>query len=246
MASRRPCLARPSALLLLALTGAAVGAQAPTPEPAGAPPTLAPQVGSYDLGLMVGTQLVNSGVGSSLSREALLRGMDDALAGKVPTPEQREAAQQYAHTAREALAKKNGRLAQEFLSKNRGAPGIKTLASGLQYRVLAEGDSHAPAVGPLDQVRLNYTLSLPDGKVLDRSDAHSQAAIFRVNSVIPAWREALMAMRPGAKWQLFVPPELGYGANSPPPIPPGGLVEYELELVATQPPPAMPTQPGGR
>jgi FKBP-type peptidyl-prolyl cis-trans isomerase len=112
--------------------------------------------------------------------------------------------------------------------------------------VLAEGDSHAPAVGPLDQVRLNYTLSLPDGKVLDRSDAHSQAAIFRVNSVIPAWHEALMAMRPGAKWQLFVPPELGYGANAPPPIPPGALVEYELELVAVEPPPAMPTQPGAR
>ncbi len=136
-------------------------------------------------------------------------------------------------SAREALAARNADLARAFLARNAHAPGVTSTPSGLQYRILDSGDLKAPSPNLSDQVTLRYRLSLADGTVLDRSEDHpQQAATFRVSRVIPAWREALLLMRPGAKWQLFVPPALGYGANSPPPIPPGALLVFELDLVS--------------
>ena len=109
------------------------------------------------------------------------------------------------------------------------------MPSGLQYRVLAAGAAKAAPPAPTDQVTLRYRLSLADGTVLDRSEDHpQQQPVFRVNRVIPAWREALLAMRPGARWQLFVPPDLGYGTNSPPPIPPGALLIFDLDLLTVE------------
>jgi FKBP-type peptidyl-prolyl cis-trans isomerase FklB len=201
----------------------------PTPSPA--PPGISPADGSYNVGLMIGSQLANSGLGTTISREALMRGIDAALGGKLPSAAQKDVAQQYMHAARTSLADRNSESARTFLAKNARESGVTTLPSGLQYRVLAEGDPKAPLPGPQDQVVVRYRASLADGTEFDRSDAHTQPAAFKLNSVIKGWREALSAMRPGAKWQVFVPPELGYGANSPPPIPPGSLLVYELELL---------------
>jgi FKBP-type peptidyl-prolyl cis-trans isomerase len=179
---------------------------------------------------------VNNGFGKAASRKELMRGIDEALAGKIPTAEQREAVQQFSRANREALAASNAKLAKEFLARNAHAAGITTLPSGLQYRVLAAGTATAAPPAPTDQVTLQYRLSLADGTVLDRSEDHPQhQPVFRVERVIPAWREALLAMRPGAKWQLFVPPDLGYGANSPPPIPPGALLIFDLDLLNVAP-----------
>jgi FKBP-type peptidyl-prolyl cis-trans isomerase FklB len=203
----------------------------PKPTTAAAQPTIAPADGSYDVGMMIGSQLANSGLGATISRDALMRGIEAALGGKLPSPAQRDAAQQYMHAARTSLADRNSEFARTFLEKNARDAGIATLPSGLQYRVLAEGDPKAPLPGPQDQVIVRYRASLADGTEFDRSDAHTQPAAFKLNSVIKGWREALSAMRPGAKWQVFVPPDLGYGANSPPPIPPGSLLVYELELL---------------
>jgi FKBP-type peptidyl-prolyl cis-trans isomerase FklB len=114
-----------------------------------------------------------------------------------------------------------------------------SMPSGLQYRVLNKGDSSAKSPGPTDQVTVRYKASLADGTVFDRSDTHDRPAMFRVNSVFKGWQEAFLAMKPGAKWQLFVPPELGYGANSPPGVPPGALLIYELELLQVEPTPPM-------
>jgi len=209
----------------------AVLAEAPKTAPAPPAPPAA-EVSSYDLGLMFGNQLVNNGFGKAASRKELVRGIDEALAGKIPTAEQREAVQQFSRANREALAASNAKLAKEFLARNAHAPGVTTMPSGLQYRVLAAGAPKAAPAAPTDQVTLRYRLSLADGTVLDRSEDHPQyQPVFRVNRVIPAWREALLAMRPGASWQLFVPPDLGYGANSPPPIPPGALLIFDLDLL---------------
>lgn len=218
-------------------------AQARNAAPAApAPPSV--EVGSYDLGLMFGNQLVNSGLGKAASRKELMRGIDAALAGKIPTVEQREAVQQFSRASREALVASNAKLAKEFLASNAHAPGITTMPSGLQYRVLDAGAAKAPTPSPTDQVTLRYRLSLADGTVLDRSEDHQQQAVFRVNGVIPAWREALLAMRPGARWQLFVPPDLGYGANAPPPIPPGALLIFDLDLMSVEhAPPMAPRRP---
>jgi FKBP-type peptidyl-prolyl cis-trans isomerase FklB len=166
-----------------------------------------------------------------IAREALVGGIEAALGGKLPSAEQKDAAQQFVHAARTALADRNSGLARSFLEENAREKGVTTLPSGLQYRVLAEGDPKAPPPGPRDQITVRYRASLADGTEIDRSDEHSQPAAFKLNSVIKGWREALSAMRPGAKWRVFVPPELGYGTNSPPPIPPGSLLVYELELL---------------
>jgi FKBP-type peptidyl-prolyl cis-trans isomerase len=184
--------------------------------------------------LVFGSQLASNGLGSTLSRESLVRGIDEALGGKIPSPAQKESAQQFIRAARTTLAAHNTERARLFLEKNARESGIQTLPSGVQYRVLAPGDPTAPLPGPRDEVTLRYRASLADGTEIDRSDDHSQPAVFRLNSVIKGWHEALSAMRPGAKWQVFVPPELGYGANPPPPIPPGALLVYELELLRVE------------
>ena len=198
------------------------------------PSSDAVETASYEIGLVFGSQLASNGLGSTLSRESLVRGIDEALGGKIPSPAQKESAQQFIRAARTSLAAHNTERARLFLEKNAHESGIQTLPSGVQYRVLAPGDPTAPLPGPRDQVTLRYRASLVDGTEIDRSDDHSQAAVFRLNSVIKGWHEALSAMRPGAKWQVFVPPELGYGANPPPPIPPGALVVYELELLRVE------------
>jgi FKBP-type peptidyl-prolyl cis-trans isomerase len=225
-------------LTLLVIQTAAVALPPPTtmtnernPNPAPASPAIAPVDGSYDVGLMIGSQLANSGLVPTLSRDALEAGIEAALGGKIPSAAQKDTAQQFMHLARAALAERNIGIAHTFLEKNAREKGVSTLPSGLQYRVLAEGDSTAPVPGPQDLITVRYRASLADGTEIDRSDEHSQPAAFKLNSVIKGWREALSAMRPGSKWQIFVPPELGYGANSPPPIPPGALLVYELELV---------------
>jgi peptidylprolyl isomerase/FKBP-type peptidyl-prolyl cis-trans isomerase FklB len=180
-----------------------------------------------------------------VSRKELIRGIDDALAGKIPTAQQREAVQQFSRANRETLAANNAQFAKEFLARNAHAPGVTSMPSGLQYRVLAAGDPAVAPPSPIDQVTLRYRVSLIDGTVLDRSEDHPQQAVFRVNRVIPAWREALLAMRPGAKWQLFVPPDLGYGANAPPPIPPGALLIFDFDLMDVERAPrAAPRRPG--
>ena len=91
----------------------------------------------------------------------------------------------------------------------------------------------------MDQVTVRYRASLLDGREFDRSDTHDRPATFRVNSVFKAWQEAFQNMKPGARWQLFVPPELGYGGNTPVGVPPGSLIIYELELLKIEPAPPV-------
>lgn len=219
--------------IALALVAGRAGADtAPIPAPAG----------SYDLGLLLGNQLLNNGLQDALRRDDFLRGLNEALKGKPLSADQRDTAQQFARAARKALGEHNARAAQDFLAKNGKSPEVKTTASGLQYRVLEPGAAQAPSPGPTDQVNLRYTATLADGTVVDRSEAHAQPPVFRVNSVIPAWREALLGMKPGARWQLFVGPELGYGMDAPPPLPPGALIIYELELLQVDSSPRLAPQ----
>jgi FKBP-type peptidyl-prolyl cis-trans isomerase FklB len=236
LSTRRFGLAGPLlSTLALALTATPAAAQAPAPvvapNPAPASPAVPVDVASYDLGLLLGSQLATNGLSTTVSREGLARGIDAALGGAIASPEQKEAAQQFVQASRTALAAQNADAAHRFLEKNEHASGIEKLPSGLQYRVLVAGDPKSPLPGPQDQITIRYRATLADGTEIDRSDGHDRPAVFRLNAVIKGWREALSAMRLGAKWQVFVPPELGYGSNAPPPIPPGALLVYELELM---------------
>ena len=103
-------------------------------------------------------------------------------------------------------------------------------ASGLKYRVLKSGEGASPRLE--NQVRVHYRGRLENGKEFDSSYQRGQPAIFPVNGLIKGWTEALLLMRPGAKWELHVPAELGYGSRGVgDTIPPNSLLIFEVELL---------------
>lgn len=228
--------------LLCVIVGSAVAvaraADSPSTAASGAQSALAAPVdSSYEIGLLLGDQLEHNGLRSRLTVDELIRGLKDGLAGHAQTAQQRDATLHFMRTARQSLADTNRAAAHEFLARNAKESNIRSTPSGLQYRVLAEGDPSGKSPAPIDAVTVRYRASLPDGHEFDRSDIHDRAATFRVNSMLKGWQEAVLAMKPGAKWQLFVPPELGYGSSTPPGVPPGSLLIYELELLRVDPPP---------
>jgi FKBP-type peptidyl-prolyl cis-trans isomerase FklB len=190
----------------------------------------------YSLGLTFGGQLRHSGLKDEMPTEALMQGIRDGLRGKAPTPQDKQRVADLLRSAKQAAGAKNYAAAREFLEKNAKLAGVTTLPSGLQYKVLAAGNADAPSPKPSDQVTIQYRGRLLNGTEFDSSYAHGQAASFRVNSVIKGWQEALQLMKPGGKWQLFVPPQLAYDVNTPPSIPPGSLLVFDLELVKIDPP----------
>jgi len=107
-----------------------------------------------------------------------------------------------------ASAQKDG---EKFLAENKTKEGVVALPSGLQYKVLKAGTGEKP--GATDTVTCNYRGTLIDGTEFDASEKHGGPASFPVNQVIAGWTEALQLMPAGSKWQLFVPSQLGYGAQ---------------------------------
>jgi len=231
----------PATLLAVTLAGTcAVATESATPVPAAAPggPKAAPvatDVGSYDVGLLMGSQLDHNGLGQKeLAVETLMKGIREALGGRVLTAEERDTAARFMRDARGVLAEKNQAIARTFLEKNAREPGVVSRPSGLQYRIVAAGDTTGASPRPTDDVTVRYRASFADGTEFDRSETHDRPATFRVNTVFKGWQEALQSMKPGAKWQLFVAPELGYGVNPPPMVPPGSLLVYEIELLRVE------------
>jgi FKBP-type peptidyl-prolyl cis-trans isomerase len=98
---------------------------------------------------------------------------------------------------------------------------------------------------------VNYRGTLLDGTEFDSSYRRGQPATFQVGKVIPGWTEALQLMKPGAKYELFIPPQLAYDMRSRPPIPPGSMLIFDVELLSSKPgqpsaaasPPAEPASP---
>jgi len=126
-----------------------------------------------------------------------------------------------------------------FLAKNAKQPGVQTLPSGLQFKVVHEGpkDGLRPQLG--DEVKVNYEGKLAaTGKVFDSSYERGQPAAMPLKGLIRGWQEALQLMRPGDEWILYVPPELGYGAEGAgDEIPPGAALIFRIELIDILPGP---------
>lgn len=117
-----------------------------------------------------------------------------------------------------------------FLEENKKNPNIHTLPSGLQYEVLKEGNGKQPKA--TDKVKCDYEGTLIDGTMFDSSIKRGQPAVFGVNQVIPGWVEALQLMSEGAKWRLYIPAELGYGAQGAGEmIPPHSTLIFDVELI---------------
>ncbi|GAB5417840.1 MAG: FKBP-type peptidyl-prolyl cis-trans isomerase N-terminal domain-containing protein [Crocinitomicaceae bacterium] len=138
----------------------------------------------------------------------------------------------------------NKTAGEEFLAENANKPGVKVTESGLQYEVLKAGSGKMPALN--SQVTVHYTGMLTDGTVFESSVENGMPATFGVGGVIKGWTEALLMMKKGAKYKLYIPQELAYGVNPRP----GGMIEpymaliFEVELLEineqTPPPATMP------
>jgi FKBP-type peptidyl-prolyl cis-trans isomerase len=247
----RTVLTAQIAVALLAAASLAQAQQPSPPAPGATPAAKAPAKSgaakaapaetsdaSYSLGLSMGEQLRAAGVSPEQVNSAhLAQGVRDALGGKKGMT---EADRDNIGNLLKSAADNNHRAAAKFLAANAQKPGIVTTASGLQYKVLAAGSGESPK--PTDEVTVNYRGTLLDGTEFDSSYKRGTPATFEVSRVIPGWTEALQLMKPGAKFELFIPPQLAYDLRSRPPIPPGSMLLFDVELLSVKaaPPPAAP------
>jgi FKBP-type peptidyl-prolyl cis-trans isomerase len=119
---------------------------------------------------------------------------------------------------------------QNFLNENKTKPGVVTLADGLQYKVIKEGNGEKPSAN--DVVVVNYAGKLVNGKEFDSSYKRGEPATFPVNAVIRGWTEALQLMKVGSTWELYIPAELAYGDRGVPGvIPPNETLIFTVELL---------------
>lgn len=216
------------------------GAQTPSPASVTPAATAAPadapkEDTSYLFGLTYGEQLHSVGISNQVDAEVIARGIKDGLQGKKSTHAEQTQIQGFVKSIMDESVAHNKAAAKDFLARNGQEKGVKTTADGLQYKVLIPGDTKAATPSPTDEVSVNYRGKLLDGSEFDSSYARGTPATFKVNGVIKGWQEALVLMKPGSKWQLFVPPELGYDTTPRPGIPAGSLLTFEVELLSVKP-----------
>jgi FKBP-type peptidyl-prolyl cis-trans isomerase FklB len=196
---------------------------------------------SYIIGTEIGKNFRKQSV--DIDPDILTRGIKDAISGKQPLLTEQEVQETMAAFQKEMMAKqeelakklgeKNKKEGETFLAENRKKEGIKTLPSGLQYKVVKAGTGKKPKL--TDTVTAHYRGTLIDGTEFDSSYRRGKPASFPVSGVIPGWTEALQLMEEGTKWQLFIPPHLAYGEQGK-----GGVVEpnatliFEIEVISIQ------------
>lgn len=127
-----------------------------------------------------------------------------------------------------------------YLAKNAKQPGVVTLPSGLQYKVVRSGPATGAHPRLWDEVKVQYEGKLVSGEVFDSSYKDGKPVAFPLEGLIPGWVEALQLMRPGDEWTLYVPPSLGYGDQGGGPIPPNSVLIFRIELVDVFQHPATP------
>jgi FKBP-type peptidyl-prolyl cis-trans isomerase FklB len=196
---------------------------------------------SYALGMKIGGDLHRQGVAAAVDPAIVARGLRDALAGgkALMTEEEEKAAfiqlQSQVVGAQQAKMHEAGtanrKEGEEFLAANKSKPGVVTLPSGMQYKILKEGTGPKPAAS--DTVSCNYRGTLINGKEFDSSYKRGQPTSFPVGGVIKGWTEALQLMPVGSKWQLFIPSDLAYGdRGTGGDIGPGSTLIFEVELIS--------------
>ena len=166
---------------------------------------------SYSLGMSIAGNLIKSGV-NKINPEIFLEGIKDTFSGEMPKilpDEANQILESFIAKSNEGVGMKNLEEGMKFLEENKKKEGVIELPSGLQYKVLAEGDGDLPKI--TDKVKCHYHGTLIDGIVFDSSVERGEPAVFPVNGVIQGWIEALQLMSTGSKWQLYIPSELAYG-----------------------------------
>jgi FKBP-type peptidyl-prolyl cis-trans isomerase FklB len=195
---------------------------------------------SYGIGLDFGKKF--KAQGADIDPENFVKGLKDGLSGAKPALSDEEineafkafstAMQGKAQATMAAEAAKNKKEGEAFLAANKSKEGVKTLPSGLQYKVLKNGTGKTPKA--TDSVKAHYVGTLLDGTEFDSSIKRGEPTVFPVNGVIPGWIEALQLMKTGSKWQLFIPSELAYGERGQQSIPPNSVLIFEVELIGIE------------
>jgi len=196
---------------------------------------------SYAIGMNLGENLKAQSV--DIDPTLLTRGVKDTLTGAKPllTPEEERATLMELQAGlrknqmekMQKASEKNKKEGVEFLTANKAKPGVVTLPSGLQYKIITAGTGPKPTA--TDSVSCNYRGTLIDGTEFDSSYKRGQPTTFPVSGVIKGWTEALQLMPVGSKWQLFVPASLAYGDRAASAlIGPDATLIFEVELLSIQ------------
>jgi FKBP-type peptidyl-prolyl cis-trans isomerase FklB len=196
---------------------------------------------SYSIGVEIGNTLKKQAL--DIEPEILVKGIKDVLAGAKMSMTEEEVIETLTSFKKDFVAKKqelakqladkNKKEGGAFLAENQKKEGVKTLPSGLQYKVIKSGTGKKPK--PDDTVTTHYRGSLIDGTEFDSSYRRGKPVTFPVNGVIPGWTEALQLMEEGAKWELFVPSNLAYGEQGAGnEIGPHATLIFEVELISVQ------------
>lgn len=187
---------------------------------------------SYAIGLGIGQNLLGMGA-NSISVEDFAQAISDVLNGNptaITHTEARDIVNKYFAELEQKITQENVSKGKEFLDKNKERAEVNTLPSGLQYEVITEGNGKTPKA--TDKVRCHYEGTLIDGTMFDSSVKRGQPAVFGVSQVIQGWVEALQLMTEGSKWRLYIPSELGYGAQGAgETIPPHSALIFDVELL---------------
>ena len=191
---------------------------------------------SYSLGYDVASGMRDR-LSTDIDSPAFVAGVEDALNEAERQVSSEEAqrtlavmAERERANAEEQMAEAN-EAAEAYLAENATKEGVTALESGLQYEVLTAAPENAPKPSATDTIVAHYHGTLIDGTVFDSSVDRGEPATFPLNRVIPGWTEGLQLMGVGAKWRLFIPPQLGYGPRAAGQIPPNSALIFDVELL---------------
>jgi FKBP-type peptidyl-prolyl cis-trans isomerase FklB len=197
---------------------------------------------SYALGMNIGNRFKQQSIDVNI--DVFLKGLKDELSGGKRLLSDEEYIETLTALSKEVAAKqaeaikklgdKNKQESEQFLAENKKKEGVKTLPSGLQYKVIKEGSGKSPK--EKDTVTVNYQGTLVNGNEFDSSYRRGEPATFPVDGVIRGWTEALQLMKEGAKWQLFIPSDLAYGEKGAGGglIGPNAMLIFDVELISIQ------------
>lgn len=187
---------------------------------------------SYAIGMGIGQNLASMGA-KGINVDDFAQAIKDVLDHKetvITHTEARDIVNQYFAELESKINAENIEKGKTFLEENKKDPSIVTLPSGLQYKVLKEGNGKKPKA--TDRVKCDYEGTLIDGTLFDSSIKRGEPATFPLNQVIPGWTEALQLMSEGSKWRLYIPANLGYGeAGAGEMIPPHSTLIFDVELI---------------
>lgn len=197
---------------------------------------------SYSIGLNIGRNFKSQGIDAN--PDLVGAAIRDVLKGNKPALTEEEAMTVLGNFQKEMRAKqmaraseagdKNKKEGAAFLTANKTKDGVKTTASGLQYKVITQGTGKIPKAS--DTVKTHYRGTLIDGTEFDSSYKRNEPATFPVGGVIKGWTEALQLMPVGSKWQLFIPSEIAYGERGAgQAIGPNATLLFDIELLAIEP-----------